>query len=111
MMTLHFLNEIDTKIDNYVIIASLKSEPMGTLMTRIPDSRLLISSLPCAASRMHVKLLGKPCDSTSILEALPGKLDIKRHSPSILYANQSCIHRSLKENEFSSRFIEGPLRF
>ena len=23
--------------------------------------------------------------STSILEALPGKLDIKRHSPSILY--------------------------
>ena len=23
--------------------------------------------------------------STSVLEALPGKLDIKRHSPSILY--------------------------
>ena len=26
--------------------------------------------------------------STSILEALPGKLDIKRHSPSILYITQ-----------------------
>ena len=27
----------------------------------------------------------KPHDSTSILEALPGLLDIKRHSPSILF--------------------------
>ena len=25
--------------------------------------------------------------STSVLKALPGKLDIKRHSPSILYLN------------------------
>ena len=33
---------------------------------------------------MHVKLLCMPHDSTSILKALPGKLDIKRHSPSIL---------------------------
>ena len=38
---------------------------MGKLMNRIPGSRLLISSL-----------LGS---------ALPGKLDIKKHSPSILY--------------------------
>ena len=29
--------------------------------------------------------------STSVLKALPGKLDIKRHSPSILYIfNQDC---------------------
>ena len=28
-----------------------------------------------------------PCNSTSILEALPGKHDMKRHSPSILYSN------------------------
>ena len=41
---------------------------MGKLINRIPGSRLLISSLP-----------------TSVLKALPGKLDIKRHSPSILY--------------------------
>ena len=27
--------------------------------------------------------------STSILKALPGKLDIKRHSPSILYISAS----------------------
>ena len=31
--------------------------------------------------------------STSVLKALPGKLDIKRHSPSILY--MSCYHHFL----------------
>ena len=44
---------------------------MGKLINRIPGSRLLISSLQAM--------------STSVLKALPGKLDIKRHSPSILY--------------------------
>ena len=29
-----------------------------------------------SASRMPVELFGKPCDSTSVLEALPGKRDI-----------------------------------
>ena len=70
----------------------------------------MISSLPGSASRMFVESLGKPHNSTrvlelnirlgfenvvellgktrdptSVLEALPGKLDIKTHSPSILY--------------------------
>ena len=45
---------------------------MGKLINRIPGSRLLISSLPGSALRTHV-------------ESLPGTLDIKRHSPSILY--------------------------
>ena len=59
---------------------------MGKLIKRIPGLHLLISSLPGSALRTHVESLGKPCDvSTSILKALPGKLDIKRHSPSILY--------------------------
>ena len=71
--------------DNYVIIASLKSEGACTVINRIPGLGLLISSLPGSASRMHVESLDKPCDSTSILKALPGKLDIKRHSPCILY--------------------------
>ena len=35
--------------------------------------------------RMHVELLDKIHDSSSVLEAFPGKLEIKRHSPSILY--------------------------
>ena len=47
------------KIENYVIIASLKSEAMGKLINRIPDSRLLISSLPCSAWRTHVESLSK----------------------------------------------------
>ena len=43
---------------------------LGKVINRISGSRLLISSLAM---------------STSVLKALPGKLDIKRHSPSILY--------------------------
>ena len=58
---------------------------MGKLINRILGSRLLISSLLGSALRTHVELLGKPPMSTSVLKALPGKLDIKRHSPSILY--------------------------
>ena len=73
------------KIDNYDIIASLKSEQTCKLMNRIPGSLVLISNLPGSASRAHVESLGKPRDSTSILEAMPGKLDNKRHSPRVLY--------------------------
>ena len=58
---------------------------MGKLINRIPGSFLLISSLPGSALRTHVESLGKPHDFKSVLRALPGKLDIKRHSPSILY--------------------------
>ena len=35
---------------------------MGKLINRIPVSRLLISSLPGLALRMHVESLGKPRD-------------------------------------------------
>ena len=62
------------RLKNYVIIASLKSETRDKLINRMPGLRLLISSVPGLA-------LGTL--------ALPGKLDIKRHSPSILYI--SCI--------------------
>ena len=59
---------------------------MGKLINRIPCSRLLISSLPGLASRMHVESLGMPHD---------GKLDIKRPG---FYRTQypaSYTHRSL----------------
>ena len=51
-------------IENYVIIASLKSETMGKLINkiRVPGSCLLISSLPGSALRTHVEWLGKPRD-------------------------------------------------
>ena len=67
-MTLHFLNDVANeaestqKIENYAIIASLKSETMGKLICRIPGSCLLISSLPGSALRTHVESLGKPRD-------------------------------------------------
>ena len=48
------------KIENYVIIASLKSETIRKLIYRIPGLHLLISSLPGLALRMHVESLGKP---------------------------------------------------
>ena len=50
-------------------MASLKSEPMSILINRMLGLCLLISSLPGSALRTHV-------ESTSILKALPSKLDI-----------------------------------
>ena len=59
---------------------------MGKLIKRIPGSHLLISSLQGSALRTLVELLSaSPAMSRSVLKALPGKLDIKRHSSSILY--------------------------
>ena len=51
-----------TKIENSVIIASLKSDSMGKLINRIPGSSLLISNLPDSALRTLVESLGKPHD-------------------------------------------------
>ena len=61
---------------------------MGKLVNRIPGSRLLISSLPGSASRTHVESLA---DLTSVLKALPGKLDIKRYLPRILYVQDQYV--------------------
>ena len=69
-MTMHFLKTSlmalnQDKIENYAIIASLKSETMRKLINRIPGSRYLshlISSLPASALRTHVKSLGKSHD-------------------------------------------------
>ena len=80
---------MNTKIENDVIIASLNSKSVGKLINRISGSRLLISSLPGLALRTHVESLGKPRDVNKRSQSLPGKLDIKRHSPSILYSSVS----------------------
>ena len=64
---------------------------LGKLINRIPGLCLLISSLPGLALKTHVEFFGfrsaSLAMSISVLEALPGKLDIKRHSPSILGIN------------------------
>ena len=55
---------------------------MGKLINRIRGSSLLISSLQgYLALRTNVGSLGKPRNSTS----LSRELDIKRHTPIILY--------------------------
>ena len=59
---------------------------MGKLLNRMPGLGLFSSSLPGSLLTMHVDSLGKPRDSTNVLKAMTGKLDIKRHSPSILYS-------------------------
>ena len=64
------------KMDKYVIITSLKSESTYKLINRIPGSCLLISSLPGSALRTHVESL--------VLEALPGKLDVKLEDLKVL---------------------------
>ena len=53
MTSLMTLNQ--HKIENYVLIASLKSETMINLINRMPGLRLLMSSLPGSALRMHVE--------------------------------------------------------
>ena len=53
---------MNTQIENYIIIASSKSESVGKLINRIPGSRFFISSLPGSALRTHVESLGKPRD-------------------------------------------------
>ena len=52
---------------------------MGKLINRIPGSRLVISSLPGSALRLHVESLRKPWDVNMHTQSLVGKLDIKRH--------------------------------
>ena len=46
---------------------------------------LLISSLPGKALRRLVESRGLPRDSACVLKADPGKLDIKRREPGILF--------------------------
>ena len=81
-------------IDAYVIIASLKSKSIGKLINIIPGLGLLISSLQGSAIQTHVTALG---DSTSILGALPGKLDIFQNACQIAWRfNQRSQNRALK---------------
>ena len=68
MTSLMTLNQ--HKIENYIIIVSLKSGKMGKLMNKIPGSRLLISSLPGSALRTHVESLDKPRDVNKRFQSL-----------------------------------------
>ena len=60
------------------------NQSAGVEVKRILGESLLISSLPGKALRTLVESRGLPSNSTCNLEAEPGKLDIKRHSPGFL---------------------------
>ena len=68
------------KNQNYVIIASLKSETMDKLINRIPGLCRLISSLQGLVLRMLVDI---GLQTLRCQQAF-GKLDIKRLSASVL---------------------------
>ena len=94
---------INTKIENCITVASLKSETMGKLIEyqarvlwyQVYQARLRERMLNRSASSGKLDIKRHPPSilyisaslamSTSVLEALPGKLDIKRHVPCILY--------------------------
>ena len=63
---------------------------MDKVINRIPGSRLLISSLQGSALRTHLNGSTSLTRSPSFFKALPGKLDIKRHSPMGLYVQLCC---------------------
>ena len=63
-MTSNHYHQIDMKLDDDVVINSLKSESTCKLLNRIPGLGLLMSSLPGWASRMHVESLGKRYQKT-----------------------------------------------
>ena len=59
---------------------------LGRLINRIQGPRILIPNLlGSALSENDFELFNKPRDSTGVLQVLPGKRDIKRHTPTILY--------------------------
>ena len=67
----------------------MKSELTCELINRLPGSCLLISVYQARLQERVLNRLASLAMSTSVLKALSGKLDIKRHSPSILYI--SCL--------------------
>ena len=65
----------------------------------------MISSLPGKALRMLVDIArlaerGLPSDSTCVLKAEPGKLDIKRREPGILF-----ISNTLQTSDYDVFFL------
>ena len=73
------------EIDDVVSNAAMGKNFIISLTQRILGEYLFISSLPGKALRMLVESRGLPSDSSCILKAEPGKLDIKRREPGILF--------------------------
>ena len=76
-----FLNVLQSDHQILYVVQYIENTCIWFNIQRILGSRLLISSLLGAL----VKSQGLPSDSTCILKAEPGKLDIKGQEPGILF--------------------------
>ena len=90
MMTMHFwmmsLMTLNQYIKNYVIIASLKS--VQQWVNWWMEYQVRVFWYQVYQAQLWERMLNRSAGlamSTCILKALPGKLDIERHSPSIIY--------------------------
>ena len=82
---------------NDITITSLKSESTCKLINRIPGLCLLYQVYQ---ARLRERILNSSASlmmSTSILDTLPGKLDIKRCAPGILYLSSSSLFAKVKQ--------------
>ena len=85
MMTLHFLNDVaNTKIENYVLIASLTTEIMLNWLIEYQARVFWYQVYQAQLWERMLKHSASLAMSTSILKALSGKLDIKKHSPTVV---------------------------
>ena len=76
---------MEKKTIQYQILTVCITSMWTLIHSRILGSCLLIPSLPGKALRMLVESRGLPRDSICVLDAEPGKLDIKRCEPGILF--------------------------
>ena len=72
---------------------------LGRQLYRILGGCILISSLPGKALKTIVELQGLPSDSTCVLEAEPGKLDIKRCEPGIQFISLQVVYMFSSSNK------------
>ena len=87
------------KIENYVIIASLKRETTGKRINKIPSSRLLISSIPGLSLRTHVESLDKPRDVNKHSQSLVNLISKDTHLVFSMYSlciNKECFFSGYK---------------
>ena len=91
MMTLHYLNDIanDAKSTQKSIVTPYllvwRVNQLGKLINRIPGLLLWYQVYQALLLECMLNRMASLTMSTSLPKALPGKHDIKRHSPSILY--------------------------
>ena len=74
-----------------VVLVLLKDRHTMQRKKKILGECILISSLPGKALRTLVDIADLPSESTCVLKAEPGKLDIKRREPGLLFISVQAV--------------------